>query len=57
MVGLALVVRPELCLAPSGGSVGVGEDVARLWGRIVAAAFLLLGGLVGGVGLWNLLFT
>lgn len=57
LVGLVLVVKPELSLAPLGRDAGTIENAVSLWGRILAAVLLLLGGLLSVIGVWSLLYA
>lgn len=57
LVGLVFTIKPELSLAPLSGDTGPVANAASLWGRIVATVFLLLGGLLSVIGVWNLLYA
>ena len=52
-VGLAFAVRPELTVAPLGSNTESVSNAVRLWGRIVATLFLLVGGLLTYIAVWN----
>lgn len=57
LVGIVFGIKPTLSLRPFGKDVGHLETVVGLWGRLVAAVFFLLGGLMTVIGVWNLLYA
>lgn len=56
-VGLVLAVQPERSISPLGGDVESSRKAVKVWGRIVATGFLLLGVLLTVIGTWNILYA
>lgn len=52
LIGLVLIVKPEVSLAPLSDDAGAAESLAPYWGRFVGIIWLLLGCILTYIGVW-----